>query len=330
VATDSGHGKAILLGEHVVLEGAPALVCGLMPGIECRPRSNKERPSTPTPAGEARPKGLWFSVSPWDLEVSLGDESLPSRALFALRESLAESGCAEAALNRGYDCRAHIPSMSGLGSSAALAVALSRAILRDAEDTRHRDLEFLERMVASSEKIFHGEASGVDAALAVRGGVGRFVRGKGLRPLSPKRDARIVVAYAGAKPPTREAVAHVRARCKSSSRARRALQRLGDLSTRGCTLLEEGDLEGLGESMQEAHSQLCFFELSTPTLDRLAALMLQGGAFGAKLTGAGGGGCLIGLSDEEGALRIEATLKNESSFVATFPLSPKPDNSREL
>ncbi|MDF1564237.1 MAG: mevalonate kinase [Deltaproteobacteria bacterium] len=307
-----GHGKAILLGEHAVVEGAPALVSALPEGVIVE-------------AGPGAPR-LEIEVPGWSMHVRNGDPGLPGEALAALCAALVEDGLPPEALEVKLSVEARIPDRAGVGSSAALAVGLARALAERAEyaplleegaDAR------LEAIVAASEAVFHGRASGVDAAVAVHGGVGLFQPGRGFSPLTPGVPASLVVAHTGPKPPTREAVEHVRQRCRASAEARRALQRLGDLAEAGEELLRAGDLRALGEAMDEAQHHLAFFDLSTPDLDAAVAAARAAGALGAKLTGAGGGGCIVALCPVGEERPVAESLERRCPWVGSFPCEEK-------
>jgi mevalonate kinase len=283
--TGRAHAKAILLGEHAVVAGAPALVAGLPAGMVARD------------GGEA--DALCVAVSPWGFGATAdpaGEE--PAQALAALDDALAGAGLSPRDRARRVTVEAAVPARAGLGSSAALAIAVGRLL---ASRAGRDDLWAPERSASladGSEAVFHGRPSGVDAAVAAAGGVGMFRRPHGFARLQLSAPLHLVVADGGDRPPTSEMVRRVRERCEKDAEARRRLEKLGELPLSGADALARGDLPGLGEIMDDAHRLLCDLGVSTPGLDALVAEARQVGALGAKLTGAGGGGCVVALCTE--------------------------------
>src|SRR5690606_19418784 len=136
------------------------------------------------------------------------------------------------------------------------------------------------------ERVFHGNPSGVDAAAALGHGVLQYVKGDPPRPLRPERP--LVLALAVADPPasTREMV-------------ERTLAGIRTLVKNAVLCLEAGDLTGFGSLMDYNQMLLSGLMLSTEGLERACFLARSAGALGAKLTGAGGGGCVVALVDED-------------------------------
>lgn len=287
-----GRSKVILLGEHSVVYGQPALAAALGLGVRVR-AEQAERPSLAVPA--------------WGVEVGPGEADDLSRVFAAL---LAEAPPAVRSARLIVD--PEVPSRAGLGSSAALAVAMIRALASLSGETLSDDE--VERRAGLAETIFHGRASGIDAAVACRGGALRFVRGEPPRsvgcPLLPA-----VVAQVEPRSPTSEMVALVgRALEAEPDRIGAIFAEIGVLVDSAVSRLEAGDLTGLGGLMGHNHRLLRELGVSTEALDDGCHAALAAGAVGAKLTGAGGGGCLIALApgcDEA----VEAALSPRSLWV---------------
>src|SRR5688572_25397494 len=156
--TAIGWGKVILLGEHAVVYGYPALAAALDRGVTID--------AVATPAGGP----LRLDIPAWDLRVSASarDEDHPaSRALAAIADEL---GIGRPAVSLLGD--AQIPHSAGLGSSAAMAVAITRALL--AWSKRAQDVKTVLAAASASETVMHGKASGIDATIATQGGIGVY------------------------------------------------------------------------------------------------------------------------------------------------------------
>jgi mevalonate kinase len=262
-----GHGKLILLGEHAVVFGKPALAAGIPRGVR----------AVATP-GSGR-----IQVPAWSIDARAGDGSPVGTAAAKLLECLG-------ATNLDFEVDATIPSRAGLGSSAAMAVALARAARPEASEGD------LLAAVAASESVFHGTPSGIDAAAALHGGIGSFRRDEGWRPAPIQRPIKICVGLSGKPRDTRAQVEAVGRLCARTPPARKIVDVLGELSEAGIAAVKDGDIDTLGRLFDMAHGLLSALRVSSPELDALVHAARAAGSIGAKLTGAGGGGAVIALA----------------------------------
>jgi mevalonate kinase len=270
----SAGGKVILLGEHAVVHGAPALATGvpLEVRVEAAPLD-----------GPARVR-----IEPWGLAASVGDPTPVGRALAAL---LRELGLEMIGVSLSGESR--IPPRAGLGSSAALATAIVRALAGFCDIGIDDQRQF--GAVQASERVFHGDPSGLDAAVAIHGGVLRFDRAHGAEPVDAKPPP-IVVAHSGTQGRTAETVARFANRLADrAAEGRRRLTRLAQLAEIGVEAIVDDRLAALGDAMNACHEQLDWFGVSTDELNRICDIARAAGALGAKLTGGGGGGCAVAL-----------------------------------
>jgi mevalonate kinase len=293
-----GWGKIILLGEHAVVYGYPALAAALDRGVTIAPVA--------TPAGGS----LRVDVPAWDLKAKASDEHPVARCLAAIADAL---GVGRPSVSLLGD--AQIPPGAGLGSSAALAVAIARALLVHAK--RRESVTEITNAASASEALMHGNASGVDVALAVAGGVGVFRKATGLRSFASP-PLRVLVGPSGSPRSTAAMVDRV-AQATSEVVDDARLRELGALTDTGTTALLAGDLASLGAAMDRAHALLAGLGVSTEQLDSLCEAARSCGAHGAKLTGAGGGGAVIAISprDKEQAILTEWKHAGVTGFVAT-------------
>ncbi len=260
-----GLGKVILLGEHAVVYGHPALAGALARGVAATVAD--------APADRVR-------VAAWGLDA--GGEHPAAVALGRIRQAFAVAGHVEVV------GEADLPARAGLGSSAALSVAIARALAPGAGDAD------IERAAQEGEKVFHANPSGVDVALATRGGLGLFRRGAGLEPIAA-RPFRLAIGLTGEPRDTAARVAHVAAlRERDRAATDACLAALGELARAGREAL--GNPARLGALLDEAQRRLEALGLSSPGIDRLVTQARAAGALGAKLTGAGGGGAVIALA----------------------------------
>jgi mevalonate kinase len=268
-------GKVLLLGEHSVVYGHPALAASIPRYVTVEL----------TPAAEMR------------IELPGGIQT-PFPLLEAARSMAREAGHPGAFHAR---LQSEIPLGSGLGSSAALGVALARALKPSCDAAEAAALAM------HVERVLHGAPSGVDPAACARDGAIFFTRGEPPRVEAVRGSAFLAIALSGIARGTHSTVLPLAERRKADARIDPLLCRLGDLAREGRNLFERGDLPRLGAAFDDAHALLRDLGVSCAPLEETVTALRRAGALGAKLTGAGGGGAAIGLArDEAHAERIAA------------------------
>jgi len=276
-------GKVLLLGEHAVVYGRPALAAGLDFGVEAE---------AVAAAGPARIESDAVTV-----DARLARLAADAAALVGLP-----------ARDVAVRVRSALPVGAGLGSSAALAVAVLRAFGAAAG----RPLAGADELAAATrlEAIFHGHPSGVDPAAAALGGCFRFVRGTppDIRPVRPAAPVALVVAL-GARPrSTGAAVGGLRARWEADrARHERLFDDVAAVVDDGIRALEAGDVAALGRAFDRNQALLEAAGVSSPEVEATVARARAAGALGAKLTGGGAGGAVIALADDPA--RLAAALR---------------------
>lgn len=285
-ATGTGHGKVILLGEHAVVHGQPAIALSLRESLQVTLR----------PGGDATAPGS-----------DLG------RALGAAAEAL---GIEHPPL--GVSVEGDLPIAVGLGSSAALAVGLVRG-LAEMVDRTLSDAD-AGRLANEVEKLFHGTPSGIDATTAAHDGLLWFEAGPPARfeHVEPADSPPIVVALSGSRHHTASTVGSLGQRAARRPAVYRPIfAAVGELVRAGREALETADWPMLGELMSMNHALLRGCGVSTVDLDRLVEDALAEGALGAKLTGGGGGGAAIALAGgDPAALALRLQARGWTAFVA--------------
>jgi mevalonate kinase len=291
-----GRGKVILLGEHAVVHGYPAIAVGIERGVHAK--------AAPAERDLLR-------VDPWGLTLEPnpeGQEPL-ERAFSAVLSGYEERPQLEVHVD------AELPAGAGLGCSAAIGVAVLDAI--DEALGRQRSRAELGEAALVWEEVFHGNPSGIDNTMSAVGGVALFVRGEPLRPIHSNKPLHLVVGYSGESSSTKEMVSSVRRQLESDpERVRKTFIGIETLVRNAKLAIEAGDLVALGQLLDLNHTLLSSLMLCTTRLDAMCQAAREAGALGAKMTGAGGGGCMFALAPKrEEAERVREAL-GDDAFVA--------------
>ncbi len=208
-----------------------------------------------------------------------------------------------------------IPVAAGLGSSASTTVAIISAVSKSQGVELDRKEIF--KIAFVPENFLHGKPSGVDQATCIYGGMIQFTRPARVKPVQMKTNPLILVCDTGIHHATKTLVGAV---VERSERERvdfqDHLREVSLISSGVVRALRQGDGEGLGALMYRNHELLQEIGVSHPKLDHLVRVAKQAGALGAKLTGAGGGGCMIVLChSSKDRDRISRVLRREGATL---------------
>jgi mevalonate kinase len=288
-------GKVILLGEHAVVYGVPAIAAGIDRGARARatplecggPSTLVVRMPEPLPAeGAAACAELRrsFTVTVRDDD----DHHDLARAFRALLDTA--RGDAPGLGTHAVEVDADLPPGGGLGCSAAMGVAIARALEPGAGD------EALQARAMAWERVFHGNPSGVDAAVSARGGCVYFRKGEPLERVRVRGTLHLCIGSSGIPSSTKAMVdAVARLRERRPEVVAKSFEGIRSLVANARLAVEAGDRLALGRLMDLNQMLLSGLFVSSPDIERMCALARDAGALGAKLTGAGGGGCVVAL-----------------------------------
>ena len=278
------HSKIILIGEHAVVYGYPAISLPLLEvEVTCK---------------------VVPAESPWRLY----EEDALSMAVYASLEYLAIK---EACIRCEIDSA--IPEKRGMGSSAAISIAAIRAVFDYYQaDLPHHVLEIL---VNRAEMIAHMNPSGLDAKTCLSDQPIRFIKNVGFTELEMDLSAYLVIADTGVYGHTREAIQVVQNKGKD---ALQFLHALGELTQQAEDAISQKDAEGLGRILSQAHLHLREIGVSSPEADSLVETALSHGALGSKMSGGGLGGCIIALADNLTHAQELAERLEEKGAVQTW------------
>ncbi|WP_166983390.1 mevalonate kinase [Paramicrobacterium fandaimingii] len=316
-AEGSAHAKTILLGEHAVVYGRPAIAFPLASlTLTAHARTTTSGLSLDTPYHRGSVASDDDGTAP--REVHLAEAAL-RHTLDYLRKP-----------HHGVDVTVtgSIPAARGLGSSAAVASAIAVAVA--ALDGVHLSNAERFELVQFVERIAHGTPSGLDAHATMAPGPILFERGQA-RPVAVDALPPLVVADTGIRGHTGAAVASVRARRERDIRGvDAALDEIAARVTRAEDDLRSGDLASLGDSMNDCHGILADLGVSSPELDSLVSAARHAGALGAKLTGGGQGGCVIALAPTAEAVPELAAALTAAGAHGVWPVTGRPVTGRPV
>lgn len=275
----SSHGKSILMGEHSVVYGAPAVA---LPLLDLQTAVSVRASDTATITSDLYTGPI--AKAPRELRP----------VITALRATAKHVG-----LNI-ESCEivisSTVPLERGLGSSAAVSAAMVAAVSNAAGVKLNPDDEF--NLVQIAENVAHGTSSGLDAHTVRSLTPVRFQGGKPT-DVHVAKPFTFVIADSGTSGSTSAAVNGVRMLREQSPRfVNGIIDNLANLAENAIAALGEGDSKGLGESMYQGQEQLARLGVSAPALDALVEGAIKHSALGAKLTGSGLGGCVLILAKD--------------------------------
>src|SRR6056297_2617972 len=301
MVTSSAPGKVYLFGEHAVVYGEPAVPCA----IERRARVTAEEIEEGLVVHAEDLKLDGFTVEYMDEGTDHPDvdaeNSLLEAAMGYVNEAVEQVRDAADAPDTGFEIwiESDIPLGAGLGSSAAVACAAIDAGCRELGVELPAE-EIADRAYQVEKAVQDGEASRADTFCSAMGGAVR-VEGEDCRQIEAP-DLPFVIGYDGGAGDTGALVAGVRALRDQYDFAADTVEAIGDIVRNGEQALADGDLEEIGRLMDFNHGLLSALGVSSRSLDTMVWAARDAGATGAKLTGAGGGGCIVALDETDAAL----------------------------
>jgi len=308
----SGFGKTILFGEHFVVHGVPGIA------------------SAVDSAADAEVKKAVKGINVTDERSGAKGyaEKKKLQQLESIERMLKAMDMDPKKVAIDIWLGGNLPGFSGLGASAASSVAIARAIAEefnlDLSDERINDIAY------EAEKAYAGNPSGIDNTAATFGGLIWFKKNVNggsntIEQLSIREPVDIVIGNTGIVANTKAMVAGVAERKEQNPKKYGAIFRQAeDLAHKGRKALETFDLRKVGSLMDENHRLLQEIDVSCKELDYLVDLARKRGAFGAKMTGGGGGGCMLAFTPGKDLQeKVASAIENEGLEVLRTKIGVK-------
>ena len=295
----SAPGKVILFGEHAVVYGKPAVAVAI----------NRRTTVTLEDSGEMR-------IDIPSLGISFtGESGTPAGGILDYIMRALELYHDGSPLRVRVDME--VPAGSGLGSSAALTVALIGAL--DAYHGREAGPDDTASRAHRVELGVQGAASPLDTAVSTYGGLIYLAPDRTVRRLSADLRDSLVISSTHRSGNTAEMVASVRERYERLPEVMSMIMDATEMITRtACRFILENNLEPLGELMNINHGLLDAMGVSTPELSMMVHEARAAGAAGAKITGAGGGGSIVAFCPGTAGSVAEALGRKWNTLRAEF------------
>ncbi len=305
MGSGNGYGKTILFGEHFVVYGLPSIVSALGAYTTADVKVvkgngwtvNDQRPATPGYKEQKYTEAMQSIANIINhLKVDIENQRL----------EISFAGDLIAA--------------SGVGASAAQCTSLARAL----SETFNLNLddEKINEAAYEGEKAYHGTPSGIDNTASTYGGLIWFVRNLGagkntMDLLQSPRKMLIIMANSGITASTTEVVADVRRlREENPEKIEKIFMEYKKLVEAAKMAVLKGDIATIGNLMNQNHKMLQQITVSGEINDELVEIALENGAIGAKLTGTGRGGLVIGLAENEDIQEKIVNVMKEKGYSA--------------
>ncbi len=292
-AIPTGYGKVIFLGEHAVVYGSHALAAPVPLAMQAKVTDSDK-------------DGIHLIIPRWGVEEQIRRGEDHKHSIFKSLDLILEKLDLHDR-NIKIEVFPQIPRAMGLGGSAALAVAIIRALA--AQFNMKLTDKYISDLAYASETIVHGKASGIDNTLATYGEFLLFRKGEPnfLEPVKPKQPIRLVIGLTWVQSLTVKMVTKVNnAWTRNKKLYTHVFDEINNLTLQAVQAVRDYDLEKLGDLMNINQGYLNALQVSTKEIEELIEIARNNGALGAKLTGSGGGGAIIALCPDNAAEVVQA------------------------
>jgi len=308
----SAPGKVILFGEHAVVYGRPAIA---VPVLQVRAKA------IVSVDPRSAPGVVKLQAPDIGLDTTLADlpEGHPLAAVLRKAASAMKLSHIPAC---NIKVSSNIPIAGGMGSGAAVSVAILRAFSASLghplSDAKVSEISY------EVEAIYHGTPSGIDNTVVTYAKPVYFMKGRRIQILQVKQPFTLVIGDTGIQSRTSNVVSDVRKAWEAApAQYEQLFDAAGAIAASARKAIEAGSVDALGPLMDENQAQLYKMGVSSPELDKLIEVARSSGALGAKLSGAGRGGNMIALVTAETASKVAAAIADAGAVRTIVTEIPK-------
>jgi mevalonate kinase len=313
MVTASAPGKLMLFGEHAVVHGFPCIVTAVDQRLYVTVKKN----------------GVdMFHLEAPDLGLSaytkriedLGRKDLPKAVRFV--EMLYKRFLENHPQDRGIvvTTKSDFLSTFGFGSSSAVTVAFAKALtkLYGVELSKKELFDLCYRVVIDVQ----GVGSGFDLAAAIWGGTLYYVSPAKVVEKMKIDDLPLIVGYTGIKADTPTIVRIVGGKLERNRyEIMKLFEDVEEVVEEAKKSINKQDWKKVGRLMNRNQAMLQKLEVSSEELDRLNRVVVEGGALGAKLSGAGGGDCMVAVVEKNDRVEVENSIDKAGGEVMKVKLN---------
>ena len=278
----SAPGKVILFGEHFVVYGVKAILCAINKRITVTAEKNNE-------------KKISIKSNIGDLELEpnkpISDINSPLKPFYYLANKIIQNKNSGIKIN----VESEIPLGVGLGSSSACCVAGAAAISKLFENISKDEIL---KLAIEAERTIFQNTSGADCTVCTYGGLMEYDKKNGFSKIESEPNFHLVIANSNIEHSTKNVVSEVRKfKEKNEKEFSKLCEDESDLIENVLELLKENNVKDIGQKIIQNQEYLETIGISNEKLRDMIQIG-QNSSFGAKITGAGEGGCIFSLTDE--------------------------------
>jgi mevalonate kinase len=303
----SAPGKAILFGEHSVVYGKPAIAMAINKRVQVKILEGSKN----IIKVNLRDLGIYGQIDLKNNTIfsNSSNKGILKYVLSSIKKIHEESG-----LDISIDV--NVPIGGGLGSSAAITVALIAALSK--YNNINLKKEEIAKFAHEVELEVQNSASPLDTFISTYGGIIYLKKGgKEIFPLDIKSDIPIVVGYTNSRGDTGKLIEKVKYRKENYPEIMNPIiDSIESVTDEAKESILKNDENRIGELMNINHGLLDALGVNTLALSNMVYTARNAGALGSKITGAGGGGSIIAYCPEKSKEVILAIQKIENAFKA--------------
>ncbi|RDB36190.1 mevalonate kinase [Spirobacillus cienkowskii] len=327
--TAEASGKTILVGEHSVVYGHAAVAMAL-PDVRLVMRMHTAQNSTEISSWEH----VWHTkIKNKNFEPNITMKQL---LLKAFQKALSLCGMTENIYDfvpQKIEVESDIPLGGGMGGSAAISTCFLKIAMQIAQKKCHNTSISLLKQIEFANEIdcfFHsGKASGLDATAVASDGIIQFKKGAPYQYIKNGKEFWLGLVDTKERSDTARMVQNVAQLIETNpTETKTALNTLGSLAVQTEIAIKNGELQKLANILNQAQFQLENIGVSTPKILETISKLKQFGALAAKLTGAGGGGLVLGLFENK-PNQLYNIFENDCIYITRVPKYDKKSNLTE-